>query len=250
MVPKEAYTLLPTNLEDIEVPEEIDFETIFEKHMATGHSNSHARFLEQVYGSNHRIVPQPSFYKTLQGLFQALNCSGSTINDSDNIVDLTPTGHHNLQKEKLNQIELRYDLPILKILRKGKFQNLTMMDLVVGDIFQLKHKQSFLRETPCDMILIEGKIKVSSYLEIFDQEHQEMFDYNNSKLELPPGAYHKEASSLNDIDEPMEDCLFFDNMIMNSKRFIPKGVRILSGECKALCIRTGNNTVKGLFRFV
>jgi len=122
------------------------------------------------------------------------------------------------------------------------------MDLVVGDIFQLKHKQSFLKETPCDMILIEGKMKVISYLEIFDKAHQEMFDYNNSKLELPEGAYYKEAESLDDIDYPKEDCLFFDNMIVNSKRFVPKGVRILSGECKAICIRTGNNTVKGLFR--
>ena len=75
-----------------------------------------------------------------------------------------------------------------------------MMDLVVGDIFLIKHKESFLKQTPCDFIIMKGKLKVSSYLEIFDKEHQEMFDYNISKIELPESAYFKEAESLDDID--------------------------------------------------
>ena len=56
MVPKEAYTLLPENIDEVEVPDEIDFESIFEEHLQNGHSNSHARFMAQVYGSNHRVV--------------------------------------------------------------------------------------------------------------------------------------------------------------------------------------------------
>ena len=93
------------------------------------------------------------------------------------------------------------------------------------------------------MLLVEGQFKVSSYLEIFDRQHQEMMDYSQTKQELPKGSTRKSASSIDDVHEWTEDSQNMDNLIFNSKRFIPKGVRILKGSGTAICIRIGADTI-------
>ena len=54
-------------------------------------------------------------------------------------------------------------------------------DIVFGDIVELKDEG----EVPCDLLLISGQLMVSSYLEIMDSDHQEMFDFSKSRTELP-----------------------------------------------------------------
>ena len=227
-----------------EEPCEINYGEIFEKHLKTGHSNAHARFMQHLFGFNIRPEKQTPFYTKIGQLFKSLNCHGGFVDDSKaGTADLSATGHVAMQNEKIFLMERRYDMPVINILRQGKYQPLTPLDLVVGDIFRFQHGISFLKEAPCDMLLIEGSFQVSSYLEIFDREHQEMMDYSQTQQELPKSATRKSASSIHDVHEWVEDSRNMENLIINSKRFIPKGVRILKGSGTALCIRIGQDTI-------
>ena len=105
-------------------------------------------------------------------------------------------------------------------------------DLVPGDIVYLAGPKypGFERSTyvPCDVILIEGSLKVSSYVEIMDAPHQEMFDFSQKQEELPSGAKNKQGQGF----EPDPDA----EMILDSKRFVPMGVRIFEGSAKGICV--------------
>ena len=70
-----------------------------------------------------------------------------------------------------------------------------------------------------------------------------MFDYSQTQLELPKGATRKSARSIDEVHEWIEDSRNMENLIFNSKRFIPRGVRILKGEGTALCVRIGHDTI-------
>ena len=154
----------------LEEPVEIDYDKVFRNHMKTGHSSSHVKFMQHLFGFNVRPEKQSNFYKSLGSFFKTLNCHGGFIDDSKpGTVDLSATGHVAMQGESLFQIERRYDMPVINILRSGKYIPLTPLDLVIGDIFMFQHGVSFLREAPCDMLIIQGQFKVSSYLEIFDR---------------------------------------------------------------------------------
>ena len=68
-----------------------------------------------------------------------------------------------------------------KVKRNGRWGYVHVADIVFGDIVELKDEG----EVPCDLLLISGQLMVSSYLEIMDSEHQEMFDFSKSRTELP-----------------------------------------------------------------
>ena len=92
----------------------------------------------------------------------------------------------------------------------------------------------------CDILLLNGQLKVSSYLEIMDEPHQFMMSYSNTREELPIGATQKSGCSIT----PDED-----GLIIDSARFVPMGVRVLKGKATGICINTGNSTIKALFKY-
>ena len=101
------------------------------------------------------------------------------------------------------------------------------------------------------MILFEssGNLTVTSYLEIMDKEHQEMFEFRSLGEELPPGACTKRGGFglLDKSSKIKKDS--FKSLILNSPNFLPMGVRIIKGEGKGICIKLGNQNTYGLFNY-
>jgi len=78
------------------------------------------------------------------------------------------------------------------------------------------------------MLLLKGEMKVSSYLEIMDGAHRDMLSFGSLGEELPDGATIKRGSDLKPDDKY---CLIID-----SPRYVPMGVRVLSGQARGICI--------------
>ena len=81
---------------------------------------------------------------------------------------------------------------------------------------------------PCDLLLMHGQVKVSSYLEIMDAPHREMLSYNNMGRELPESATSKRGSDLKPDEQK--------HLIIDSERYVPMGVRVISGTALGICI--------------
>ena len=142
---------------------------------------------------------------------------------------------------------IEYQYPSCKVVRHGKNHIVYAPDIVLGDVVHIS--ADFTKMVPCDMIIFEssGNLTVTSYLEIMDQEHQEMFEFRTLGEELPPGACLKRGgfAPYESSRRIQRDC--FKNLILNSPNFLPMGVRILQGEAKGLCVKIGNQTVQGQF---
>lgn len=73
----------------------------------------------------------------------------------------------------------------------------------------------------------------------------------NQALGVPETAVKKKvvysgaAETLDEIEPPVDGATDF---ILDSTNFVPMGSRLMSGQGRGICIRIGNNTVKGLLR--
>ena len=136
--------------------------------------------------------------------------------------------------------EVEYKYPYANVVRHGLNHLMQANQIVIGDIVRVSKDISSV--TPCDMIILEtsGQFTVSSYLEIMDKPHLDMFEYRTLGEELPPGACIKRGGFglLGKSAKIKKN--EFKNLILNSPNFVPMGVQILQGEAKGICIKLGN----------
>ena len=194
---------------------------MFRYHLKYGYSNTHAAHLQQVWGKNEfwRIKEVPQYLQVIQSassklnrLFSCQSCSyiDSTEYETDAFVpkpimkrSKNDYDHHYEKEAKMHEANvvhrkphytydpIEYQYPMCRVVRHGKNHIIYAPDIVIGDVVYINAKET--KVVPCDMIIFEssGQLRVTSYLEIFDKEHQEMFEFRILGEELPPGACMK-----------------------------------------------------------
>lgn len=76
-----------------------------------------------------------------------------------------------------------------------------------------------------------------------DKETMETLEFNRLGAELPSSSMKKKGM----FGKYKETKPGFHSNIMNAHNFVPMGSRITSGKGRGICIRTGNQTLQGVF---